>query len=100
MLQVEVVDELGDDLGVGVALEAEALVLQEDLHLLVVGDDPVVHDEERMMGVGAVRVRVQLAGDAVGGPARVSYAAVDVRYLLHVQLGGFWAKTFRGCVQK
>ena len=43
---VDVLDELGDDLGVRVRLKAKALGLQEGLNVLVVGDDAVVDDKK------------------------------------------------------
>jgi hypothetical protein len=38
----DVLDQLGNDLGVGLRLELVSLALQEHLNILVVGDDPVV----------------------------------------------------------
>ena len=43
---VQVLDELGDDLGVCVGLKDEALGLQERLDVLVVGDDAIVDHKE------------------------------------------------------
>ncbi len=38
----DVLDQLGNDLGVGLGLELVSLALQEHLNVLVVSDDPVV----------------------------------------------------------
>lgn len=54
MLLVQMMDELRNDLGVGVRLESVATLLQECLHLLVVGDDTVVDDHERVVLVGSL----------------------------------------------
>jgi hypothetical protein len=53
VLVVEELGELGDALGVGFGLEAEALGLEQSLELLVVGDDAIVDDGELPVGVGA-----------------------------------------------
>lgn len=82
VLFVQVVDELRDHLGVCLRLEVVSLRLQEALDVLVVGDDAVVDDDERVVLVGALRMRVRLARRAVSGPARVRDA--DVRLQLNV----------------
>ena len=68
-LLVVVVDEMDDDLGVGLRLEAVArrdhLVAQR----LEALDDAVVHEGDA--AVGDVRMRVRLARSAVRGPARM-----------------------------
>ena len=71
-------DEMRDDLGVGLGLEVVPLRLQLVLQLEVVLDDPVVDDDDAA-GAVAVRVRVLFGGPAVRGPAGVADAvdAVD-----------------------
>ena len=73
-----VLDEVGDDLGVGFAREGVAFCDEVVLKGEVVFDDTVVDDDERA-GAVAVRVRVLLGGAAVRGPAGVADAvgAVD-----------------------
>ena len=67
---VVALDQVGDDLGVGLGAEGVALGLQLVPQRCVVLDDPVENDVD---SVGAVTVGVSvLLGDpAVGGPARV-----------------------------
>jgi hypothetical protein len=55
VLVVDVLGQLGNALGVGLGLEAEALALEEGLQLLVVGDDTIVNDGELPVGVGPDR---------------------------------------------
>jgi hypothetical protein len=55
VLIVEVLGELGNALGIGLSLKAEALALQEGLQFLVVGDDTVVDNRELPGGVRSVR---------------------------------------------
>ena len=73
-----VLDEVGDDLGVGFGEELVALGDEGVFEGEVVFDDAVVHDDE---GAGAVAVGVGVffGGAAVGGPAGVADAvgAVD-----------------------
>lgn len=85
MLLVQVVDELGDHLGVGVRLETVAALLQERLHLFVVGDDAVVDDHERVLFVGTLRMRVDLARDSVRRPARVRDSDVRLEDVFRVR---------------
>ena len=70
------VDQAGDDLGVGVGAELEALRPEFGSQRAVVLDDAVVDQRDR---ADPVRVRVLLGRLAVGGPARVAHAggAVD-----------------------
>ena len=65
------VDEVRDDLGVGVALEAHAVLLELALQLQVILDDAVVNDRDV---TGQMRVRVRLARPTVRCPARVADA--------------------------
>ena len=78
--------QLGDGLSVGLGLEAHALGLQEHPQFLVVGDDTVVDDGELPLGVGAVRVAVDPAGRAVGGPSGVCNTGVVVEDLCEIGL--------------
>ena len=68
-----ILDEVGDDLGVGFGLELVALGDEGLLELEIVLDDAVVDDDE---GAGAVAVGVGILfrGPAVGGPAGVADA--------------------------
>ena len=73
-----VLDEVGDDLGVGLGDEGVALGDELVLEREVVFDDAVVDDDEGA-GAVAVGVGVLFGGAAVGGPAGVADAegAVD-----------------------
>ena len=70
-------DEVRDDLRVGLGLELVALRLQLFLQLEVVLDDAVVHDDDAARAV-AVRMRVLLGRAAVRGPARVAHAVQSI----------------------
>ena len=63
-------DQVSDDLGVGLRLEGVALRLQPLLDLEIVFEDPVVDDHERTAAV-RVRMGVVVGRPAVGGPAGV-----------------------------
>src|SRR5207244_4946304 len=65
-----VLDQVGEDLGVGLGAEDVALGQQPLLQREIVLQDPVVDDDERARAVG-VGVGVFLGGAAVGGPAGV-----------------------------
>ena len=64
-------DEVRDDLGVGLGDERVAFALQLLLQLEIVLDDAVVDDDDAA-GAVAVRVRVLFGRPAVRGPARVA----------------------------
>ena len=66
-------DEMGDDLGVGVAREGGALGQELFLQLAEVLDDAVMHHRDV---VGHMRVRIGLGGLAVGRPAGVADAGL------------------------
>ena len=66
-------DELGDDFGVGVAVEDDALGLQLPLEGGVVLDDAVMDDGDGAVAA-EVRMGVAVVGRAVRGPARVADA--------------------------
>ena len=93
-------DEVGDDLGVGLRREAVALGLELSLQREVVLDDAVVHDDDAPAAV-AVGMRVLLGRPAVRRPARVAEAVVAVdRIVLEgldeaVQLAGAAAQLDR-----
>lgn len=68
--------QFGKDLSVRVRLELVALLGQERLDVIVVGYDAVVHHHKAIALVGALRMRVALAGHTVGGPTGVCNAHV------------------------
>ena len=78
-------DELGDDLGVGVAAEDDALGLQLPLEGGVVLDDAVVDDGDGAVAA-EVRVGVAVGGRAVRRPARVADAVAAGGGLLAQEL--------------
>ena len=71
-LRAVVVDQVGDDFGVGLRGEFVAERAQAVALLLVVLDDAVVHQRE--VAVADVRMRVAFGHPAMGGPARVADA--------------------------
>ena len=85
---VELVDQVGDDLGVGLAFEHIALGLQLGAQFVMVLDDAVVHQGDtitREMRVGVVDRRY-----TVGGPTGVGDAGARLHIVLrdlHPQLG-------------
>ena len=81
-------DQVGDDLGVGVAVEDDALFLQLALEGGVVLDDAVVDDGDAAIAA-EVRMGVAVGGRAVGGPARVADADAAGRRLLLQMSGQF-----------
>jgi len=70
-------DEVGADLGVGVARELHPVGLELGAQRSEVLDDPVVHHGHPAGGV-AVRMRVAVGGRAVRRPAGVAHADVGV----------------------
>ncbi len=86
MLVPQMVAHLPDDLSVGLGLEDVALPDQIRLHVLVVGQNPVVDDEEPVAVVRTLRVGVLRRRGAVGRPARVSNPNVNVVDLVHPEL--------------
>ena len=74
-------DQMRDDLGVGLGLELVALPLKLLLQLQVVLDDAVVHDDNPARAV-AVRVGVLLGGTAVSGPSGMTDAVQPVNRLV------------------
>ena len=68
---VMALDEVHDDLGVGLRRERVALGDERVLELAVVLDDPVEHDREPPFVAAGERVRVVLGHAAVRRPARV-----------------------------
>lgn len=74
MLHVQVMDKLRDDFCVSFAFELVAALLEELLDVLVVCDDPIVNDNERVLDIGPLWMRVLLAGGTVSGPTSVRNA--------------------------
>ena len=70
---LHLLDQVGDDFGIGLGLEGVAFVLELLLEGQVVFDDAVVHHDDVAFAV-AVRVGVFLGGAAMGGPPRVADA--------------------------
>ena len=66
-------DQVGDDFGVGLGGELVAFLDELLLQGEVVFDDAVVHDDD-LAGAVAMGVRVLFGGAAVGGPAGVTDA--------------------------
>ena len=66
------VQQLRDDLGVGLAVEPDPLLLEPGLEGVEVLDDAVVDQCELAGGAPAVRMRVLVGRAAVGGPPGVS----------------------------
>ena len=81
VLLVVVVDQMGNDLGVGLTAEDNALALQPGLEGQVVFDDAVVHDGDTAAFVH-LGVRIDVARFPVGCPARVAYSQAAVHRLL------------------
>lgn len=86
VLVVDVLCELGDALGIGLGLKAEALALEQGLELLVVGNDTIVNDGELPVGVGPVGVAVGGRRRTVGSPTGVGNTGVGVEDLLEVDV--------------
>ena len=78
-------DEVDDDLRVGLGMERVPLRQERLLELAVVLHDPVQHDGQLALRAAGERVRVRLRDGAVRGPARM---AEPVRDPLAVMLGG------------
>ena len=74
LAHVIVVKQLGNDLGVGLGDEAEALVDQTLLDLLIVFNDSVVYDGNLLV-TGIMRVCVDDGRLAMGRPAGMADAA-------------------------
>ncbi len=79
-------DQVGDDLGIGVAVEDDALLLQLGLEGGVVLDDAVVDDDDAAVAAD-VRMGVAVGRGAVGGPARVADADAAGGRLLRQVVG-------------
>lgn len=86
LLVVQEERKLRDTLRVRLRLEFVALLLEQRLNVLVVGDDAVVDNGKLVAAVRTVGVSVDGRGDAVGGPARVRHANVGGEGPLHVDL--------------
>lgn len=68
--------QFGKDLSVRIRLKLVTLLGQERLDVIVVGYDAIVHHHKAVALVGAVWMRVALAGHTVGGPTGVCNAHV------------------------
>ena len=73
-------DQVGDDFGVGLGAELVAFVDQLLLQADIVLDDAVVHDDD-LAGAVAMRMSVLFGGTAVRGPASVADAVGAVERL-------------------
>ena len=69
---VDVSHQLCDHLGVSLRLKAHSSLTQEDLDVLVVGDDTIVHHQELVVRITAVRMTVDITGCSMGGPPCMS----------------------------
>ena len=78
-LQV-LLDQMGDDFGIGLGAELVAFVDQLLLQADVVLHDAVVHDND-LAGAIAMRMGILFGGTAVRGPARVADAVGAVERL-------------------
>lgn len=67
-------DKLGNDFGIRIRFETMAALFQECFDVLVIGDDAVVYDNERMFHVGALWMRINFARYTVCCPSSVSDA--------------------------
>ncbi len=79
-------DQVGDDLGIGLAAEDEAFGLELLLEGDVVLDDAVMNDGNGSVAA-EMRVGVSVGGAAVGGPARVANAVTTGGRLIGQQRG-------------
>ena len=79
---IGLLDEVGEDLGVGIALEHVAAARELLAQLGEVLDDAVVHHGDAAVAAG-MRMRVGHAGASVRGPARVADAARRARVDIH-----------------
>ena len=77
---LNVLNEVDEDLGVGIAREGVAFGCEQLFELGIVLDDSVV-DNDKSSGIGCVRVRIAVRRLAVGSPAGVSDTQRGVRAL-------------------
>ncbi len=85
-------DEVGDDLGVGLGDEFVPFLLEFVLQLDVILDDSVVHDHDLARAI-AVRVGVFLGGAAVRGPAGMA----DAIEAIDRTIGGWTPRDWEAC---
>ena len=83
---VDVLDQLGDDFGVGFRLESKALLDQVLLDFTVVGDNSVVNDNKVVGLTRTLRVGVHIVGSTMSGPTGVGNSAVNLVFNLPVQI--------------
>ena len=79
-LQIVLLDQVGDDFGVGLGGELVAFFHELLFQGEIIFDDAVVNDDDRA-GAIAMRMGVFFGGTAVSGPARVSDAVGAVERL-------------------
>jgi len=88
---LDVLDEIEEHFGVGVALEAVTFFGELAFELGIIFNDAVVDHGEAAAG-GAMGVSIPIAGFAVGGPTGMAHAGVGVDILSYeavFQLGYF-----------
>lgn len=76
LLQVQMMNELSDDFCVGFTLELISALLEELLDVLIVRYDAIMNNDERVLDVGSLRMRVEVAWASVRCPTRMRNAAV------------------------
>lgn len=76
-----------DGLGVGFALELVSSLLQNQTKFARVGYDTVVDHGEGTSRIGALRMRVDLARNAMSCPTSVSDGALGNEGLVHIGVG-------------
>lgn len=84
-MQIQMMNELSDDFCVGFTLELISALLEELLDVLIVRYDAVMNNDERVLHVGALRMRVEVAWAAVRCPTRMRNAAVRQEWAVDVE---------------
>ena len=83
---MKMADQFGNDLRVGVGLKLESVIFQVSLHILVVGDDAVMNDNEVVVLSGPLGMRIHLRRYTMGCPTGMSNADVHVMRSFQVQV--------------
>ena len=83
---MEMADQFGNDLRVGVGFKLESVIFQVSLHILVVGDDAVMNDNEVVVLSGPLGMRIDLRRYAMGCPTGMSNADMYVVRSFQVQV--------------
>jgi len=78
VLVEDVLAKLGNGLSIGLALKNESLLRQLILELSIVGDDSVMDDNELVILVRSVRMRVSIRRNSMSSPSGVSNSNVVV----------------------